>query len=346
MWMTLAHEGASSALPEPGPAGRLLAVSVAPLETRRETLLHVAEVADRLGYDAFLLPEAWACDSTVLLAEAATRTRRIRLGTGILSVWSRTPATIAMAASTLHEASEGRFILGLGASTAQLTEGLHDLPFRDPVRRLRRVITQVRALLRGERIPLADTTEARPLRLASRPAPEVPILVAGLAPASVRLTGELADGWLPFLFPRSRIAEGIRLLREGAARSTPDRRLLICPTVPAAVGDSGSDARERAVWFVAFYLTTMGELYRATLARLGYASEVDAVIAANPPRTPPVLPSSAERLLGELTVHGNAEAARGQLNAWYETGATMPVLLLAPDLTHTEIERTLRAFRG
>ncbi|HSD26508.1 MAG TPA: LLM class flavin-dependent oxidoreductase [Vicinamibacteria bacterium] len=344
--MTLDLGGGASVCPEAGPNGRPLAVSVAPLETRRETLLHVAEVADRLGYDAFLLPEAWSYDSTVLLAEAAARTRQIRLGTGVLSVWSRTAAAIAMAASTLHAASGGRFLLGLGASTAQLTEGLHDVPFARPVRRMRRVITQVRALLRGDRIPLAATAGARPLRLGQGPVPGVPILVAALADASVELTGELADGWLPFLFPLSRVADGDRLLRTGAARSDPARPLLICPTIPTAVGDNDGDARERAVRFVAIYLSTMGDLYRGTLARLGYAAEVEAVLAANPPRTAPVLPRSAERLLEELTIHGRPDAARDRLQAWYAAGATMPVLLLGPDLTHAQIERTLRAFRG
>jgi alkanesulfonate monooxygenase SsuD/methylene tetrahydromethanopterin reductase-like flavin-dependent oxidoreductase (luciferase family) len=89
----------------------------------------------------------------------------------------------------------------------------------------------------------------------------------------------------------------------------------------------------------------MGELYRGTLARLGYAAEVEAVLAANPPRTPPVLPRSAEGLLDELTIFGKADAARDRLAAWYAAGATMPVLLLSPDLTHAQIERTLKAFR-
>jgi alkanesulfonate monooxygenase SsuD/methylene tetrahydromethanopterin reductase-like flavin-dependent oxidoreductase (luciferase family) len=211
---------------------------------------------------------------------------------------------------------------------------------------MRRVITQIRALLRGDRIPLAVTAGARPLRLGQGPVPDLPILVAGLADASVELTGELADGWIPFLFPLSRVRDGDRLLRVGAARSDPARPLLICPTIPTAVGDNGGDARERAVWFVAFYLSTMGDLYRGTLARLGYAAEVDALLAANPPRTPAVLPRSAERLLEELTIYGKADAARERLAAWYAAGATMPVLLLGPDLTHAQIERTLRAFRS
>ena len=123
-------------------------VSMMPLENRRDVLLSLATTADRLGYDAFMLPETWAYDVTVLLADAARRTDRIRIGTGILGVWSRSPATIAMAAATLHALSGGRFSLGLGASTPQLVEGLHDVPFARPLARMRQTVTQVRALLR------------------------------------------------------------------------------------------------------------------------------------------------------------------------------------------------------
>jgi alkanesulfonate monooxygenase SsuD/methylene tetrahydromethanopterin reductase-like flavin-dependent oxidoreductase (luciferase family) len=325
--------------------GRSLAVSVVPLETRRDAILHIATTADRLGYDVLFLPEAWAYDGTVLLAEVATRTRRIRLGTGIVNVWGRTAATIAMAAATLQAVSGGRFVLGLGASTAQLTEGLHDVPFAAPVERLRHVIIQVRALLAGDRIPLAATSAARPLRLGLPAVRGLPIYVAGLTGASIRLTGELADGWLPFLFPRSRLGEGERLLLEGAAPRGAGGSLAVCPVIPTAVGDNGTSARDRAAWLVTFYLTSMGELYRRTLARQGYAAEVEAVLAANPPRTAPVIPRSAEALLGELTIFGPPAAARAQLAPWYEAGASMPVLLLSPDLTPDEIDRTLRAFR-
>jgi alkanesulfonate monooxygenase SsuD/methylene tetrahydromethanopterin reductase-like flavin-dependent oxidoreductase (luciferase family) len=326
--------------------GRALAVSVVPLETRREAIIHIATTADRLGYDAFFLPEAWAYDGTVLLAEVATRTRRIRLGTGIVNVWGRTAATIAMAAATLQAVSGGRFVLGLGASTAQLTEGLHDVPFAAPVERLRQVIVRVRALLAGNRITLAATPGARPLRLGIPAVRGLPIYLAGLTGASIRLTGEFADGWLPFLFPRSRLGEGMRLLREGAAPRGAGDSLAVCPVIPTAVGDNGAIPRDRAAWFVIFYLTSMGELYRRMLARHGYGAEVEAVLAANPPRTAPVIPRGAEGLLGELAIFGSPAAARAQLALWYEAGASMPVLLLSPDLTPDEIDRTLRAFRA
>jgi len=97
-----------------------IGVSVMPLETRRDVLIAVARMADQLGYDAFTFPETWAHDMTVLLAEVALKTQRIGIGTGILGVWNRSPAAIAMAAATLAELSHGRFTLGLGASIPNL----------------------------------------------------------------------------------------------------------------------------------------------------------------------------------------------------------------------------------
>jgi alkanesulfonate monooxygenase SsuD/methylene tetrahydromethanopterin reductase-like flavin-dependent oxidoreductase (luciferase family) len=174
-----------------------IGLSVMLLESRREAIIDLATEGDRLGYDGFFMPEAWGYDMTVLLAEAAVRTTRITLGTGIVGIWNRSAATVAMAAATLHVISSGRFVLGLGASTPQLVEGLHDTPFQSPVSRMRRMVTQIRELLRGERIPLAVTSNARALKLNVPPAPALRIHIAALGDAMTRLTGELADGWAP-----------------------------------------------------------------------------------------------------------------------------------------------------
>ncbi len=325
---------------------RRLAVSVMPLETRRETLIYIATAAERLGYEAYFLPETWAYDTTVMLAEAAVRTRQIRLAPGVLGVWSRSAGTLAMAASTLHALSGGRFILGLGASTPQLTEGLHDVPYKAPAAQVRRIVTQVRALLRGDRIPLSAAPGARPLKLNLPPAPDLPIYLAALGAETIRITGELADGWLPFLYPRSHLSEGIGLLREGGARAVGRNGLpVVCPSVPVAVAADAQQARDRAAWFVAFYLISMGTLYRGSLVRQGFGTEVEAVLAANPKGQAAALPPEAEALLEELTVFGTPDEARARLARWYEAGAAMPVLLLPPNLARDEIDFTLNAFR-
>ncbi len=324
-----------------------IGVSVMPLDNRREFLVAAAVEADRLGYGAFVLPETWALDVPVVLAEAAVKTRRIVLGTGIVGVWGRSAGTLAMMAATLASLSSGRFVLGLGASTAQLAEGLHDVPFQQPTVRLRQVLTQVRALLRGERIPLA-ARGARALKLNLTPVPDVPIYLAGLADESVRLAGELADGWLPFLYPRSRLTVGRVLLAEGRARrSDPGGELPpIYPSIPTVVAEDPERARAGAAWFVAFYLTTMGPLYRHSLARQGFSKEVEAVLAANTPRNRGVVPPEAEALLDELTIFGTPAQARAALDRWRAAGAALPVVLLPPNMTRDELDFALNGLRA
>ncbi|MGH7552108.1 MAG: LLM class flavin-dependent oxidoreductase [Longimicrobiales bacterium] len=323
-----------------------IGLSVMALETRREAIIEVATEGDRLGYDGFFMPETWAYDMTVLLAEVAARTTRITLGTGIIGIWNRSAATIAMAAATLHTMSGGRFVLGLGASTPQLAEGLHDTPFERPVPRMRRMVTQIRALLRGERVPLAVTTTARALKLNVSPTPALPIHVAALGDAMTRLAGELADAWAPSIYPWSQLAAGVERLREGAARGGhPDRLPEIHPVLPTVVADTDAKAREGAAWFVSFYVTAMGTVYRDSLTRQGYGKAVKAVLAANSPKFTGVVPADAEELLEQLTIYGTPPEARRRLGRWYEGGADFPVLLLHPNLTPEERALTLEAFR-
>lgn len=317
-----------------------------PLENRREVLVSTAVAADRLGYDGYYLPETWAYDTTIVLAEAALKTSRIGLGTGILGVWNRSAGTIAMAAATLASVSGGRFTLGLGISTPQLAEGLHDVKFELPLGRLRRTIEQVRALLRGERIPLAVATSARPLKLNVPPLPEIPIYVAAIGQQSIRLTGELADGWVPFMYPRRCLAQGIEHLRAGAARGGhPERLPSVCPSVPAVVAPDAAKAREGAAWFVAFYLVNMGTLYRESLVRQGFGKEVEAVLAANAPKFTGAVPPDADALLEELIIYGTPGEAQARLARWHAAGAEMPVLLLRPGMSPEELDYTLEALR-
>jgi alkanesulfonate monooxygenase SsuD/methylene tetrahydromethanopterin reductase-like flavin-dependent oxidoreductase (luciferase family) len=251
-----------------------------------------------------------------------------------------------MASASLASLSGGRFVLGLGASTAQLTEGLHDTPFAAPVARMRRTVTQVRALLSGDRIPLGVTEKARPLKLNLAPVPDLPIYLAALTDPSIRLAGELADGWIPFLYPVSRLATGREILGEGLRRAgNRSREPVICPSIPTVVAEDAAKAREGAAWFVAFYLTTMGTLYRQSLVRQGFGKEVEAVLAANTPKMQGIVPSEADKLLEELIVFGTPAEARERLERWYAAGAAMPALLFRPNLTPGELDLNLNAFR-
>jgi len=304
-----------------------LAVGLTPLETRRDVVLHVATRAESLGYDAFFVAEGWGHDASVLLAEVATRTSRIRIGTGVLNIWGRSAAQIAMLAASLHEISGGRFVLGLGAGSPTLAEGLHGVPFRDPVQRLAATTRQVRALLGGERVSPGNGGPG--LRLDVGPYP-VPITLAALGPAAIRTCGAVADAWSPFLFPVSALQDGIRLLAEGAAgRPVPQ----VCPCVPAAMSPDPDRAEALASWWVKFYLTRMGPLYATRLRQLGLGAAVDQVVTASGP-TP-------EILLDELTLWGDAPTARVGLQRYCDAGADMPVITLPPNRSVEELDYIL-----
>ena len=161
-----------------------------------------------------------------------------------------------------------------------------------------------------------------------------------------RLAGELADAWAPFLYPRSQLASGVERLREGAVRGGhPDRLPEIHPCLPTVVAETNAKARAGAAWFVSFYVTTMGTIYRDSLTRQGYGKAVEAVLAANSPKFAGVVPADGEELLEQMVVYGTPSEARRRLTRWREAGADFPVLLLGPNLTPDVRALTLEAFR-
>lgn len=214
------------------------------------------------------------------------------------------------------------------------------------MQRLAAVTRQVRRLLAGERLEVTADRGTRPLKLAVTPARKVPIHLAALGPQSIRLAGELADGWAPFLLPLSGIGESLRLLREGAARGQREGPLpLIAPCIPAAVTTDPTRARELASWWVSFYLTSMGPLYRRTLRRLGHGRAVAEVLAADPTPRSFDVPESAGDLLDELTLWGDAGRAVSALDRWYAAGADMPTVVLPPGRPVEELDTMLEALR-
>jgi alkanesulfonate monooxygenase SsuD/methylene tetrahydromethanopterin reductase-like flavin-dependent oxidoreductase (luciferase family) len=120
---------------------------------------------------------------------------------------------------------------------------------------------------------------------------------------------------------------------------------VVSPSVPAVVAEDPAKAREGAAWFVAFYLVSMGTLYRQSLTRQGFGKAVEAVLAANAPKFTGAVPPDAEELLEELIVFGTPPQARRRLARWHEAGASLPVLLLRPNLSAEELEYTLDALR-
>jgi alkanesulfonate monooxygenase SsuD/methylene tetrahydromethanopterin reductase-like flavin-dependent oxidoreductase (luciferase family) len=324
-------------------AGSTVGVGVTPFQTDAEATIRLAVAAEELGYARFGTAEGWTHDAVVLLTQIAGVTSRIGLGTGVLPVWSRTPAAIAMAAAGLQRASEGRFALGLGASSPPLVEGLHGITWQQPINRMRTTLVAIRALLEGGRLPL-DRENVRALRLGAPPERRVPILLAALAPASVRLAGELADHWLPFLWARSRIPDGRALLAEGEALAERPRAAGVTVSVPLAIARDEETARQIAAGWLLAYLTLMGPLYPRMLRdQFGFAPEVDALLDANGSGGAPRLPAAAERLARDVTVMGTYDEAPDLVRLWLEAGADAIDLVLPLGLPEGQLREMLEA---
>ena len=299
--------------------------------------------AEELGYARFGTAEGWTHDAVVLLTQIALITSRIGLATTVLPVWSRTPGAIAMAAAGLQRASGGRFALGLGASSPPLVEGLHGLTWAEPVTRMRATLVAVKALLAGDRLPL-DREQVRPLRLGAPPEQPIPIILAALAPASIRLAGELADHWLPFLWARSRIPDGRALLAEGEAAAEGSTATGVSLSVPLAIAEEEETSRLIAAGWLLAYLTRMGPLYPRMLRdHFGYADEVDALLEANANGGAPRLPPAAERLARDVILMGTYEEAGGVIRDWLDAGADTVDLVLPLGLPEEQLREMLQA---
>ncbi len=249
-------------------------------ETRELTV-----AAEAAGFDSVWVPEAWGLDAISTLGALAASTSRIRLATGIINVFSRSPALIAQTAATLDLISNGRVILGLGTSGHQVIAGWHGVDFDRPLTRMRETVEIVRSVLRRE--PLRYEKEifklTQGLKLRARPfRSEVPIFLATLTPGGLRLTGEVADGWMPTLLAPERTDLFRPYLEEGArkaGRSLDD--IEIAAAVSVYIDDDRERAREAVRPWVAFYVGGMGSknknFYNETVRRYGFVDDAIAI---------------------------------------------------------------------
>jgi F420-dependent oxidoreductase-like protein len=299
----------------------------------RRELVECVRAADQCGYDSFWMPEAWEREAFSTLTELAARTEKIHLATGVINVFSRSPALIAMGAATVDEISGGRFRLGLGTSGGRVVEDFHGARFDKPLTRLRESIQIIRLLLRGETLDFeGECFRLSRFKLGFQPVrADIPIYIAALAPASLRLTGEIADGWLPTHWPRARLAEGIAEIEQGASSVGRDAQIDIAPFVNVVVSDNIERARDRARLPLAYYTGGMGDFYHRSLSRLGFADEATRVRDLwQSGRRKSAIQAVTDDMVDAIAVCGPVEECRDRLDEMKTTGATFAIVA-APD---------------
>jgi alkanesulfonate monooxygenase SsuD/methylene tetrahydromethanopterin reductase-like flavin-dependent oxidoreductase (luciferase family) len=301
-----------------------------------------AERAEDLGYDSVWASELWTRDAFVALTQAAQRTDEIELGTAIVNVYSRSPATLAQAAATLERAAGGRTVLGLGTSTPKTVEDLHGLEFDNPARRLHETVELTRRYLRGAgRV----SYEGNLFDVADFPAlgSGVEVYAAALGPATRRATGRTADGWLPHNVPFSNLGAAFETIAETAREADREpAEITTVPYVPAAVHEEPEQARDAVRGHVAYYVGN-GEGYRRAVAtEYEAADEVAEAWRAGDRDTARELVT--DEMVADLGIAGRAGEAREQLESVAAIDAVDEVLVVVPNGVGQELKsRTVEA---
>ncbi|MGW8377448.1 LLM class F420-dependent oxidoreductase [Streptomyces sp. ODS28] len=306
------------------------------------------EAADKIaqlepaGLDAVWVAEAYGFDSPTILGYLAARTERMQIGSAILNVYSRTPALIAQTGAGLDALSGGRAMVGLGASGPQVVEGWHGKPYDKPLGRTRETVELCRRIWRRENIDHHGITDmplppekggklGKPLKMLTKPVrDEIPLFIASLGPANVRMTAEIADGWLPHLFvPEKAKDVWGGPLAEGRAKRDPERGPLeIAAGTVLAVGEGTEAVREFMRPVIALYIGGMGakgkNFYNDVARAYGYEEAAEKVqdlyLAGKKKEAEAAVP---EEFCELVSLCGPEGYVRERIEAFREAGVTM-----------------------
>lgn len=331
------------------------------VEPRQPGAAEFAVQAESVGIDSLWVPEVWGYDALTGLAYLAAFTKRISLGTFVVQLGSRSPALLATSALSLQELSGGRFLLGIGTSGPRVMEGWHGVRFRRPVQTTRETVEILRIISRGDRLehpgeiyplPLPESSGTA-LRPQVRPR-SVPVYIAAMGPQNLRLTGEVADGWLGNAFIPESAPVFLEPLREGAhsaGRTLADLDLV----APVAVefhdnaAASAAAARRHADGY-AFTIGAMGpggqNFYNNAFARLGYADQISEVSrlwqAGRRDEAKAAVPLDLGRLTNLL---GSTTEVAQRIAKYRDAGITTLLAKIGGDYNHqlATLERLLEA---
>ncbi len=314
-------------------------------DVKPDELSEIAALAEELGYHSIWVPEMWGRDAFSILGLLAASTGKIKLATGVVPVYSRSPAVIAQTVATLDELSGGRIMLGLGASGPAVIENWHGVRFEKPLQRTKEYVEIIRMIINGERVDYeGEIFSLKGFRLQFRPCrSDIPVLIAAIGPKNIRLAGEVADGWIPFMVPRERLREVGTGLVEGALSAGRDPAdVTVCPYVTTAVSEDAEYARKVVGEHIAYYVGGMGIFYNNTVSRYGFGEEARNIADAwKKGYKSLAVESVSGRMLDSLTVSGTVENGRAALKEYHDAGADLPILVFPPKASRALVRETM-----
>jgi 5,10-methylenetetrahydromethanopterin reductase len=306
-----------------------LGYSLGPLLSMREILL-CAKMADQQeNVDSLWVPESWGRESFATLGAISQVTRKVSLGTSIINIYSRTPAIVAMAATTLDMLSDNRTIIGLGASTAAIVENWHGLKFNRPASRMKEYIECLRLMTRGEKVKYnGEFFQINNFKILHQPQrANIPIFMAAVNKKMVSMASKLADGILLYLRPLEELKRTAIELKQATKGKSFE---IACSFICAISNKEPEKARARAATTLAFYIA-VGKYYSKFLAENGFKIEVEEITAEyRKAGADSAAKYVSDRMLSSLVICGSSEECRESLSKFLSTGITLPIIQFNP----------------
>jgi probable F420-dependent oxidoreductase len=282
----------------------------------------IVRAAEAAGYTDGWPGEVAGHDGFTPCALAATCTERMRLGTGVVNVFTRGPAVLAQHAAALQELSGGRFCLGIGSSSNVIVERWNGIPFEKPRTRVREAVAFLRAALAGERA-------GGGFKLERPPEQPVPIVIAALRERMLRTAGELGDGAFVNFLPLASADRVLAEIRAGEAEAGKEAGSVEVLCRFFCLQGDPEQALGVARWMFCAYATV--PVYERFFRWLGYGEAIDPMVEAwRAGDRQRALELAPEALIEDIFVLGDAAAQRARLDAYVEAGVTVPVLLTVP----------------
>jgi 5,10-methylenetetrahydromethanopterin reductase len=297
-----------------------------------QDILKFAKLLDaRPQVHSMWIPESWGREAFVMLGAIAALTKRMKLGTSVVSMFSRTPSTIAMAASTLDNISSNRTIIGIGASTPVLAENWHGIKFEHPLERMKEYVTCFKIIASGETINFSGKFfRLKNLKIMHRSSRNnIPVYLGAVNTGMIKLATEIADGTILYLHPIAELKKTIKLIK--SIPSKKSKSFEICCVFITAVSNKHPDlARIRAAKTLAFYVA-VGKYYNEFLSSHGFENEVKQItIEYQKHGTDNISKYVTDEMLDSLTICGTVEECIKSLKRFTSCGISIPILQVNP----------------
>lgn len=305
-----------------------------PLAVQSSVVVDVARAAEAQGYESFWVTEGGGKDAISQLAYVAAQTSRIKLGTGIMTIFSRTPVLIGQTAHGMAQLSNNRFLLGLGTGHKASVEASQGVKFSKPLSRMSDYISVVRQILQNGRAAYEGEVVNVPnfeFRIgADEPLKDVPIYIATLGGPGAQLAGQIADGVVPLMASPMGVASLREDIVNGARSAGRDpTEIDIAPFIIAVAGDDASLVERELRANVSRYARL--PFYQKMLRVSGYGKEVTAIQEAQKNGQGKHIPELlSDEMLEAVTLSGPVERWRSTLQSYRAAGATHPIVYAAP----------------